>query len=66
MVESVVPELPQFDIARWMDLDLMMATETEHTSTEFRGLLDQGGSAVEQVVPAPSSLNIIVGRPLAR
>jgi hypothetical protein len=37
VVESVVPETPEFDIGKWMDLDMMvMATGRERTAAEFR------------------------------
>jgi hypothetical protein len=50
VVESVVPETPEFDIGKWMDLDMMvMATGRERTAAEFRD--------------TPSPLGIVVGKP---
>jgi hypothetical protein len=64
VVESVVPETPEFDIGKWIDLDMMvMATGRERTAAEFRDLLAQAGFALEQIVPTPSPLGIVVGKP---
>lgn len=66
VVESVIPETPEFDMGKWMDLNMMvMATGRERTATEFRDLLDQAGFALEQIVPTPSPLSVIVGKPIA-
>lgn len=64
LVESVIPETPEFDMGKWMDLNMMvMATGKERTAAEFRDLLDQAGFALEQIVPTPSPLSIVVARP---
>lgn len=48
-----------------MDLNMMvMATGKERTAGEFRELLDQSGFALERIVPTPSPLSIIVGKPI--
>lgn len=66
VVESVVPETPEFDLGKWMDLNMMvMGAGKERTAAEFRDLLDQAGFALERIVPTPSPLSIIVGRPMA-
>jgi hypothetical protein len=66
LVESVIPETPEFDMGKWMDLNMMvMATGKERTAAEFRDLLDQAGFALEQIVPTPSPLSIVVARPKA-
>jgi hypothetical protein len=65
VVESVVPETPEFDMGKWMDLNMMlMSTGKERSATEFRELLHRGGFAIERMVPTPSPLSIIVGRPI--
>jgi hypothetical protein len=66
VVESVIPETPEFDMGKWMDLNMMaMATGRERTAAEFRGLFERAGFALEQIVPTPSPLSIvIIGRPL--
>jgi hypothetical protein len=64
VVESVIPETPEFDIGKWMDLNMMMmASGKERTVAEFRDLLDEAGFALEQIAPTHSPLSIIVGKP---
>ncbi len=66
VVESVIPETPEFDMGKWMDLNMMvMATGRERTAAEFHDLLDQAGFALEQIVPTLSPLSIVVGTPIA-
>ena len=66
VVDSVIPETPEFDMGKWMDLNMMvMSTGQERTAAEFRGLLDQAGFALEQIVPTASPLSIVVARPMA-
>jgi hypothetical protein len=66
VVDSVIPETPEFDMGKWMDLNMMvMASGRERTATEFRGLLDRAGFALEQIVSTPSPLSIVVGKPVA-
>ncbi len=65
VVESVIPESPEFDMGKWMDLNMMvMATGRERTAAEFRGLFERAGFALEQIVPTPSPLSIVVGKPI--
>ena len=66
VVESVIPETPEFDLGKWMDLNMMvMATGRERTAAEFGDLLDQAGFELEQIVTTPSPLSIVVGKPRA-
>lgn len=66
LVESVIPETPEFDMGKWMDLNMMMmATGKERTAAEFRDLLDQADFTLEQIVPTASPLSIVVARPKA-
>jgi hypothetical protein len=65
VVESVIPETPEFDMGKWMDLNMMaMATGRERTAAEFRGLFERAGFALEQIVPTASPLSIVIGRPI--
>lgn len=63
LIESVIPETPEFDMGKWMDLNMMMmATGKERTAAEFRDLLDQAGFALEEIVDTASSLSIVVAK----
>jgi len=65
VVESVIPETPEFDLGKWMDLNMMvMAGGRERTAAEFRKLYDRAGFALDEIVPTCSPLSIVVGRPL--
>lgn len=65
VVDSVISEAPDFDMGKWMDLNMMVMTSgRERTATEFRDVLARAGLAVEQIVPTPSPLSIVVGKPL--
>ena len=51
-------------MGKWMDLNMMvMATGRERTAAEFRELFGRAGFALEQIVPTPSPLSIVVGKP---
>lgn len=64
LVESVIPETPEFDMGKWMDLNMMvMATGRERTADEFRELLAQSGFELEQIVPTRSPLSIVIACP---
>jgi hypothetical protein len=66
LVESVVPETPEFDMGKWMDLNmLVMATGKERTAAEFRDLLDQSGFELERIVSTASPLSIVIGKPVS-
>ena len=65
VVESVIPETPEFDMGKWMDVNMMMmATGRERTAAEFRDLFERAGFALEQIVPTPSPLSIVIGKPI--
>ena len=65
VVESVIQETPEFDVGKWMDLNMMMmATGRERTAAEFRDLFGRAGFVLEQIVPTPSPLSIVVGKPI--
>ena len=64
LVESVVPETPEFDMGKWMDLNmLVMASGKERTAAEFRELLHESGFDLEQIVATSSPLSIVIGKP---
>jgi hypothetical protein len=66
VVESLVPETPEFDMGKWMDMNMMvMTTGRERTAAEFRDLLGQAGFALEEIVSTASPLSIVVGKPMA-
>ena len=50
-------------MGKWMDLNMMMmAAGKERTAAEFCDLLDRAGFALEQIVPTPSPLSIVVAK----
>ena len=66
LVESVIPDTAEFDMGKWMDMNmLVMAGGCERTASEFRDLYDRAGFELEQIVPTPSPLSIVVGKPRA-
>jgi hypothetical protein len=63
LVESVIPETAEFDMSKWMDMNmLVMAGGRERTAAEFRKLYNQAGFELEQIVPTPSPLSIVIGK----
>jgi hypothetical protein len=65
VVESVIPETAEFDPGKWMDLNMMtMTTGRERTAAEFVDLFERASFEVEQIVPTPSPLSIVVGKPI--
>ena len=66
LVEWVIRETAEFDLGKWMDVNmLVMAGGHERTAEEFRDLYHRAGFELERIVPTPSPLNIIIGKPLA-
>ena len=48
-----------------MDLNMMaMATGRERNAAESRELFERAGFALEQILPTPSPLSIVIGRPI--
>lgn len=63
VVESVISETPEFDMGKWMDINmLVMAGGRERTAAEFRSLFEAAGIELEEIVATPSPLSIVVGR----
>jgi hypothetical protein len=66
LVESVIPETAEFDMGKWMDVNmLVMASGRERTAAEFKELYEKSGFVLEQIIPTHSPLSIIVGTPRA-
>ena len=64
VVESVIPETPEFDMGKWMDVNMMvMITGRERTAVEFRDLLARADFALERMIRTPSPLSIVVAQP---
>lgn len=62
VVESVIPETAEFDMGKWMDVNmLVMAGGRERTAGEFRELFDRAGFDFDEIVPTPSPLCIVKG-----
>jgi hypothetical protein len=63
LVEWVIPETPEFDTGKWMDINMLVnAGGRERTASEFRSLYDQAGFELEHIIPTPSPLRILVGK----
>jgi O-methyltransferase domain len=66
LVESVIPDTPDFDMGKWMDVNmLVMLGGRERTAAEYRELYAKAGFELEQLIPTPSPHSIIIGRPHA-
>ncbi len=65
LIEAVLSEDPGFDLAKWMDLNMMvMAGGQERTSAEFAELLAKSGFELEEMVPTSSALSLLVAKPI--
>jgi len=66
LVEWVIPETAEFDSGKWMDINMLVnADGRERTASEFRSLFEQAGFELEDIIPTPSPLRIIVGKSAA-
>lgn len=64
LIERVVPETPEFALTKWMDLQMLIALGgRERTATEYGELLSAAGFELEQIVPTPSSVSVLITRP---
>lgn len=64
LVESVIRDTPDFDMGKWMDVNmLVMVGGRERTAAEYGELFAKAGFELEQIIPTPSPLSIIIGRP---
>ena len=65
VIESIIPEGPEFNLGKWSDLHMMVAVNgRERTEAEFRDLLLKAGFELETVVPTASPLNLLVAKPV--
>lgn len=63
LLESVIPETPDFHPGKWMDVNmLVMVGGRERTASEFRALYHEAGFELDEIVPTPSPLSIITGK----
>ena len=65
VMESVIPETPEFDMGKWMDLNMMvMARDGSGLLPNSATCFERAGFALEQIVPTPSPLSIVIGKPI--
>jgi hypothetical protein len=63
LVEWVLSETSDVDAGKWMDINMLVnAGGRERTASEFRMLYDRAGFELEQIIPTPSPLRIIIGQ----
>ncbi len=65
LIESVIPEGPDPSFFKFTDLAMMLIGGRERSAAEFRELYASTGFELEEIVPTPSPLNLIIGRPHA-
>jgi hypothetical protein len=59
----VIPDTPEFSVAKWLDLHMMVAVNgRERTAAEFSALLEKAGFELEVIVPTASPASVVVGR----
>ncbi|MBV9181457.1 MAG: methyltransferase, partial [Acidobacteria bacterium] len=64
LIEQVLKPANQPDIARFMDLTmLVLLTGRERTEAEFAALLREGGFSLSQVIPTSGLLSIVESQP---
>jgi hypothetical protein len=60
LLESVVPDGPQPDLGKFIDIEMMMLPGgRERTASEFKALFAESGFAMTKVVPTKSPLSVI-------
>lgn len=63
VAESVIAETSEFDMGKWMDVNmLVMAGGRERTAAEFGALFEAAGFELDEIVATPSPLSLVVGR----
>jgi hypothetical protein len=63
LLETVIPETPEFTFGKWMDLLMLtILGGQERTGAEYSELYAKAGFEMEQIVPTPSMVSILVGR----
>lgn len=65
LIEAIIPEGPQADIGKLVDLEMMlMPGGRERTAEEFGALFARAGFALTRIVPTGSPLSVIEARPV--
>jgi hypothetical protein len=65
VVESVIPDGPVFNFAKWTDLQMLVCIGgRERTEGEYRALLSAAGFDLQEVVATASSLSLLVAEPV--
>jgi O-methyltransferase domain len=65
LIEHILPETPPYAFSTWSDVAMMLAGGQERTKTEYGELLEQAGFELEQIVPTPTGIGLIISRPRA-
>jgi hypothetical protein len=64
VIEMVIPETPEFTFGKWEDVQMLVQTGgRERTAAEYGELYAQAGFELEHIIPTPSPVSIIIGRP---
>ena len=64
LLETVIPESAESTLGKSMDLVMLtLVGGRERTANEYSELYAKAGFQLEQIIPTPSPLSIIVGRP---
>jgi hypothetical protein len=64
LMENVLPDTPEFAFGKWGDLlMLIMSGGRERTAAEYGELYAHTGFELQEIIPTPSQLSIIIGRP---
>jgi hypothetical protein len=62
VIEWVIPETPEPNFGKWMDLHMLaMLGGRERTAAEYGELFAKAGLKLERVLPSASSLSIVIG-----
>ena len=65
VIEMVIKAGNDFQPAKWLDLNmLVLPGGRERTETEYRDMYAKAGFRLERVVPTPTEVSVIEGRPV--
>jgi hypothetical protein len=65
VIEMVVKSRNEFQPAKWLDLNmLVLPGGRERTEAEYRDMYAKAGFRLERVVPTPTEVSVIEGRPV--
>jgi len=63
LIELILPDTPEYAYSKWLDLHmLVLAAGQERTASEYRQLLETAGFELEQIVPTPAQMSLIIAR----